>query len=73
MNAKLINDFFIVLQLAIERCEEKSGEAITGADVFNLDETGFDRNIAKNKRVVVKKRVGELGVFPQEAVVMSLW
>jgi DDE superfamily endonuclease/Tc5 transposase DNA-binding domain len=59
-NAKLINDFFTVLQAAIRRCEDNSGEPITGADVFNLDETGFDRNIAKNKRVVVKKRSGRV-------------
>ena len=59
-NSKLINDFFLVLQAAIQRCEEKSGETITGADIFNLDETGFDRNIAKNKRVIVRKKSGRV-------------
>jgi DDE superfamily endonuclease len=59
-NAQLIQDFFVILESAIKQCESNSGESITGADIFNLDETGFDRNIAKNKRVIVKKRTGRV-------------
>ena len=54
-NKTLINEFFAVLQQGILRCERDSGESISAGDVFNLDETGFDRNIAKNRMVIVKK------------------
>ena len=59
-NANLIQDFFTVLETAVRLCESKSNETLTAAEIFNLDETGFDRNIAKNKRVIVKKRTGRV-------------
>ena len=54
-NKILISEFFAVIQEGILRCERDSGELMEAGDVFNLDETGFDRNIAKNRMVIVKK------------------
>lgn len=59
-NKTLLREFFSVLQQAIARCEEKSNEKLTASEVFNLDETGFDRNIAKNRMVIVRKHVGRV-------------
>jgi hypothetical protein len=59
-NKTLINEFFAVLKLAITRCEESSDELLTSDDVFNLDETGFDRNIAKNRMVIVRRHAGRV-------------
>jgi hypothetical protein len=59
-NKTLINEFFAVLKLAITRCEESSDELLTSDDVFNLVETGFDRNIAKNRMVIVRKHAGRV-------------
>jgi uncharacterized ubiquitin-like protein YukD len=54
-NKTLINEFFNVLKIAITRCEGSSNETMTADDIFNLDEKGFDRNIAKNRMVIVRK------------------
>jgi DDE superfamily endonuclease/Tc5 transposase DNA-binding domain len=59
-NKTLINEFFNVLKIAITRCEESSNETMTAGDIFNLDETGFDRNIAKNRMVIVRKHAGRV-------------
>lgn len=59
-NKSLIDEFFKILKTAITRCEADSDEPLTANDIFNLDETGFDRNIAKNKMVIVKKHSGRV-------------
>ena len=57
-NITLINEFFNVLKMAIAKCETSSDEPLNADDIFNLDETGFDRNIAMN-RMVCKKAFGK--------------
>ena len=59
-NKSLINEFFDVLKKAVTRCENDSEAVLTADDIFNLDETGFDRNIAKNRMVIVRKHAGRV-------------
>ena len=56
-NEALINEFFKILITAVTRCENDSEAVMTADDVFNLDETRFDRSIAKNRMVIVRKTI----------------
>ena len=72
-NKILISEFFAVIQEGILRCERDSGELMEAGDVFNLDETGFDRNIAKNRMVIVKNTPEEYAACPQVVALTSQW
>ena len=57
-NKHLVGEFHRILKDAIDQCRALSGEELTAADLFNLDETGFDRDLSKKKLVVVPRDHG---------------